>query len=349
MKGKKQRRANARCSPHPRFLAVVIGAVAATATFRSSAADAPTPQPRNDPAAESILQKARQAVVAAPRLKIVCDWSDVENQFETETRGHQTLYVEKSIGYLAESDFVPLAGQVSRARTRAGRPYRLRSRALTNTRQLYRDRSVTYFDKLDKKKYVVAKDDIKPCEPAAVVSDCIPPGLDYAIGWDEVRARYRIEKGPSTPTTVGIVLTLRDAKSAAGIDERQHDAYSQQLADFTRKNNPGLNGNQLAGRLIFYENVGGPEHHEIVLDRRSLLPVSWRKVHGDSDWLNTYTRFDLKPAPEDLTAPSPKTQDPSLAVIMQTRSDGQPDPPDLEDYLVATQAALGALRLFHLF
>jgi hypothetical protein len=332
---------------HTVVLAILVAT--ATATFRASAADAPTPEPPNDPAAEIILQKARQAVVAAPRLKIVCDWSDVENQFETETRGHQTLYVEKSIGYLSESDFVPLAGQVSRARNRAGRPYRLESRALTNTRQLYRDRSVTFFDKLDKKKYLIVKDDIKHWQPAVLVGGYVPPGLDYAIAWEDVRLGYRIEKGPSTPTTVGIVLTLRDAKSLAGIGDRQHDAYSQQLADFIRENNPGFDGNQLKGRLIAYENVGGPQHHEIVLDRRTLLPVSWRKVHGDSDWLNTYTCFDLKPAPEDLTAPSPTTQDPSLAVIMQTHTDGQPEPPGLEDYLVATQAAFCVLRLFHSF
>jgi hypothetical protein len=256
-------RANPRRVLGLRFWAQVTAALAAAATFRASAADAPPPQSANDPAAEIILQKARQAVVAAPRLKIECDWSQVFDRFETETRGHQTLYLEKSIGYLAESRFVPLAGQSSRARTRAGRPYRLQSRALTNTRQLYRDRSLTFFDKLDKKKYLVVKDDIKYWEPAALVGGYVPPGLDYGIAWEDVRSRYRIEKGPSTPTTVGIVLTLRATKSPTGTGDRQRDAYSQQLADFVfnhssdhREVDLGSDENKLKGRLIVYENVG---------------------------------------------------------------------------------------------
>ncbi|HEV3299719.1 MAG TPA: hypothetical protein VG055_08760 [Planctomycetaceae bacterium] len=340
----------------PRIAALAILAAIVAATTHVLAADAPTPQPANDSAAEAILQKARQAVVAVPRIRIECDWSHVFDPLETETRGHQTLYVEKSIGYLAESRFVPLAGQSSRARTRAGRPCRLESKALTNTRQLYRDRSVTFFDKLDKKKYVVVKDATKRWEPAALVGGYIPPGLDYAIAWEDVRSRYRIEKGPSTPTTVGIVLTLRGAKSLPGTRDRQRDASSQQLADFVSKHSsdhrergPGSDGNELKGRLVVYEDVGGPERHEIVLDRRSLLPVSWRCVRGESDWLNTYTCFDLNPAPEDMTAPSPKTQDPSLAVIMETRTDGQPEPAEPEDYLMAIQATVCALRLVHLF
>ena len=340
----------------PRIAALAILAAIVAATTHVLAADAPTPQPANDSAAEAILQKARQAVVAVPRIRIECDWSHVFDPLETETRGHQTLYVEKSIGYLAESRFVPLAGQSSRARTRAGRPCRLESKALTNTRQLYRDRSVTFFDKLDKKKYVVVKDATKRWEPAALVGGYIPPGLDYAIAWEDVRSRYRIEKGPSTPTTVGIVLTLRDAKSVQGTGDRQRDAYSQQLADFVfnhssdhREGGPGSDGNELKGRLVAYENVGGPERHEIVLDRRSLLPVNWRRVRGESDWLNTYTCFDLNPAPEDMTAPSPKTEDPSLAVIMETRTDGRPEPATLEDYLVVVQAGFCVLRLFHSF
>jgi hypothetical protein len=355
-KGNSRLPADARRSLGPRFLAIVIGALATAVTLPASAADAPTPQPPNDPAAETILQRARQAVVAAPRLKIECDWSHVFDPLETETRSHQALYVEKSIGYLAESRFVPLAGKTSRAKTRGGRPYRLDSRALTNTRQLYRDRSVTFFDKLDKKKYLVVKDDTKRWEPAALVGGYIPLGLDYAIAWEDVRSRYRIEKGPSTPTTVGIVLTLRDAKSVQGTGDRQRDAYSQQLADFVfnhssdhREGGPGSDGNELKGRLVAYENVGGPERHEIVLDRRSLLPVSWRRVRGESDWLNTYTCFDLNPAPEDMTAPSPKTEDPSLAVIMETRTDGRPEPATLEDYLVVVQAGFCVLRLFHSF
>jgi hypothetical protein len=340
----------------PRIAAPAVLAAIVATTTHLLAADAPTPQPPNDPAAETILQKARQAVVAAPRIKIECDWSHVFDPLETETRGRQALYVEKSIGYLAESRFVPLAGKTSRAKTRGGRPYRLDSRALTNTRQLYRDRSVTFFDKLDKKKYLVVKDDIKGWEPAALVGDYVPPGLDYGIAWEDVRSRYRVEKGPSTPTTVAIVLTLRDAKSLPGTGESPSVANSQRLADFVskhlsdrRESGLGSDGKELNGRLVVYEDVGGPERHEIVLDRRSLLPVSWRRVRGESDWLNTYTCFDLNPAPEDMTAPSPKTEDPSLAVIMETRTDGQPEPASLEDYLAVVQAGFCVLRLFHSF
>lgn len=215
-------------------------------------------------------------------MKIECEWSEVDPLLETETRGRHAIYVEKSIGYLTESWFVPLAGQVSRARTRFGRPYPLRSRALWNTRQLYRDRSLTYFDKQDKKKFEVSNDPdtLKRCEPAVMVGEFVPPGLDYAFAWDEVRSRYRIEKGQSTPTTVAIVLTLRDVKSLPATSGRQSDPNRQAIANFIR--------DQLSEDRVAIPGLNGTEwdRHEIVLDRRGLLPVSWRRVCGDWDWVD---------------------------------------------------------------
>jgi hypothetical protein len=323
-----------------RILVLASFAVTGTMVTKCVAADPASRQAPNDPAAETILNKARHAVVAAARLKIECDWSAVDNPFEIETRVHQTLYVEKSIGYLTESQFVPVAGQVSRARTRSGRPYRLQSRALTNTRQLYRDRSLTYFDKLDKGKYEVVKDPetVKLCEPAAFVGSFVPPGLDYAVAWEDVRSRYRIEQGPSTPATVGIRLTLRDGQQLPGTSDRQV-LNRRRMADFVLSN--GRDGGPGFAQIEpVHRNE--PEHHQVVLDRRSLLPVSWRRVCRDSDSLMTYTRVDLNPAAEDLSVPPTKSQEPL------TRSDGQPEPADLEDYSVAIQATYCVLRLFHL-
>jgi hypothetical protein len=340
----KRHRANTRRVLVPRFLALVAGTLAATATVCASAADTPTPQPPNDPAAESILHKARQAVVAAPRLKIECDWSEIDPLLETETRGRDAIYVDKAIGYLTESWFVPLAGQTSRMRTRFGRPYPLRSRALWNTRQLYRDRSVTYFDRQDKKKFEVFKDPdtLKRCDPAGVVGGFIPPGLDYATAWEAVRSHYRIEQGPSTPTTVTIVLTLRNTNSRPVTRVRQSDPNRQAIADFV--------GIQLSEDRVAIPGFNGTEwdRHEILLDRRSLLPVSWRRVCGDWDWLETYTRFDLNPAAEDLSPPPPEPHE-SLAIILDTRTDGRPEPSDFDDCLVAIRTTFGLLRLFHVF
>ncbi|HXY35847.1 MAG TPA: hypothetical protein VEI07_16555 [Planctomycetaceae bacterium] len=326
-----------------RVIVAFILAAFSSMTPVTLAGDVAPSQPPNDPVAESILQKARQAVVAAPRLKIECDWSDVEHLLETETLSRHALYVEKSIGYLSESWFVPLAGQSSRARTRLGRPYPLRSQALPNTRQLYRDRSVTFFDKLDRKKYVVESDPdyVKRCEPAVVIGALVPPGLSDATGWEEVRSHYRIEKGASTPSTIAIVLTPRNAKSPPTAGKRESDPNRQAIANFIR--------DQLSEDRVAIPGFNGAEwdRHEIVLDSRSLRPVSWRRVCDYSDWLETYTRFDLNPPAEDLTPPPPNPHE-SLAVILETRSDGQPDPSDLDDSLTAIRSAFCLLRLFDL-
>ncbi len=146
----------------------------------------------------------------------------------------------------------------------------------------------------------------------------LPPGLDWAIDWKEVRSRYRIEQGASTPTTVCIGLNLRPAS-------------------------PGYDRSE-------------PERHEIVLDRRTLLPQSWRNVRGDLDSLKTYSRFELDPAPRDLKLPPTdyvETLPPHARVNFNfNRSDGTEAQtadaePDADVLLLETTCCL--LRLVHLF
>jgi hypothetical protein len=339
----------------PRLSVLASLAVLAVMTATCVGAEPTSKQLANDPAAELILQKARQAIVAAPRLKIACDWSTVENNFKIESRAHQTIYLDKSIGYLAESRLVPVAGKSSRARTQEGRRYRLLSSAMS-TRQLYRDRSVAFFDPLHKETYQIEKDPgfVKAWEPAAVARVFVPPGLRWATEWEEARSRYRVEKGQSTPTTVAIILSLRDAKFLPGTGDGQKDANRRLLANFIRDN--ALSDGQVVSVGVDRnepEHHNQSERHEIVLDRRSLLPVSWREVNGDLDSLATYTHFDLNPTPEHLTAFPPKPGPQEPLEIHYNHSFDWPDEAwdlqDLEDDLVVFQPVFCVLRLFHLF
>ena len=137
------------------------------------------------------------------------------------------------------------------------------------------------------------------------------------------------------------MLTLRAPKPLHATGNRQSDPNRQAVANFL--------GAQLSEDQVANPGVNGTDwdRHEIVLDRRSLRPVSWRRVCGDSDWLETYKRFDLNPVAEDLSPPPPKPHEP-LGIILDTRSDGQPDPSDFDDCLVAIRTAFCLVRLFNL-
>jgi hypothetical protein len=301
--------------------AVLVAIVAATTHLL--AADAPASQPPNDRHAEQILRQARDAIGKARRLEIADNWSDVNGHLETEERGREKIYFEKPGGYLFENHPVDVARQTSRALTQSGRAFRLRS-STSDIKQLYTKGSVTFLDDARHSCQTINlglgdNDDFaKIYKPDDFIGMFIPPGLYWAIDWNDVRSRYRIEQRASTPTTICIGLILRP-------------------------DSPGYDRSE-------------PERHEIVLDRRTLLPQSWRKVRGDLDSLKTYSRFELDPAPRDLKVPPTGYQE---SLLPHTRvnfnfnvSDGTEAPtanaePEADVLLLETTCCL--LRLFHLF
>jgi hypothetical protein len=297
-------------------LVIWSAVAAATAPALSCAADPPPHQLLNDPAAEQILRQARDAIGNARRLEIADNWSQVNGHLETEERGREKLYFEKSGGYLFEIHPVDVAGQTSRAKTKSGRAFRLAS-STSDIKELYAKGSVSFLDDARHSCQTInlADDDdfAKIYKPDDFVGMFLPPGLSWAVDWNEVRSRYRIEQGASTPTTVCIGLTLRPDR-------------------------PG------------YDRCE-PERHEINLERRTLLPQSWRKVRGDLDSLKTYSRFELDPAPRDLKVPPTGYQEtlpPHARVNFNFNgSDGTEAEPDADVLLLETTFCL--LRVVHLF
>jgi hypothetical protein len=305
-------------------LGLIAAAIAGTTLF---AADAPATQPPDDPRAERILRQARDAIGKARRLEIENIWIDVNGHFEAEARGREKVYFEKAGGFLFEIHPVDMAGQTSRALNQSGRPFRLQSGTQNTTRQICVNGSVTFLNDVSHtcqtQKLEGYDGFTKFYKPEVFISEQIPPGLNWAMGWNEVRSRYRIERGASTPTTVCIALILRP-------DSRDYDRSE-------------------------------PERHEIVLDRRTLLPRTWRKVRGDLDFLKTYSRFELDPAPRDLKVPptgyreappAPIQYNLNVSTLPSDDSDG------LEGAMAQAEqvrnvtllkAAFCALRLVHLF
>jgi hypothetical protein len=305
----------------PRIAAPAVLVAIVAATTHLLAAGAPAPQPPNDRHAEQILRRSRDAIGNARRLEIADNWSDVNGHLETEERGREKLYFEKSAGYLFEIHPVDVSGQTSRALTKSGRAFRLAS-STSDIKQLYAKGLVTLFDDARHSCQTINLGDnddfAKIYKPDDFIGMFIPPGLDWAIDWKEVRSRYCIEQRAPTPTTVCIGLILRP-------------------------DSPGYDRSE-------------PERHEIVLDRRTLLPQSWRKVRGDLDSLKTYSRFELDPAPLDLKLPPTGYQEslpPHTRVNFNFHvSDGTEAPtanaePDADVLLLETTCCL--LRLFHLF
>jgi hypothetical protein len=159
-------------------------------------------------------------------------------------------------------------------------------------------------------------------KPETFAGRFIPPGLHWAINWNEARSRYRIESCPSTPTTVCIALILRPGSP-----------------DYDRLE---------------------PERHELVLDRRTLLPRTWRKVRGDLDSLKTYSCFELDPAPRDLKVLSAAyrlvPQAPARIAFNFTINDNFSDglgsaieQADQVRSVLQLKVAWCVLRLFHMF
>jgi hypothetical protein len=318
------------------------------ATARALSADAP--QPPNDPAAEQILRQARDAVGKlvgeARRLEIDCEHSDLDHRFKSEERYRARFYLERQVGCLLETQPMDLTGQTSRVRTNSGHPYRLASPSALTT--LYRDGVPTWINpqshtyeiiKADYFTYETVKgDSVSPLkgvsQPADFSATVLPHPLHRFTSWETIRSDYRIQQCPSTPTTVCIALSRRSVN--AGYDKLHH------------------------------------EHHEIVLDRSTLLPKSWRLVYGEWDRLTTYNRFDLNPKPRELKVPpgySEGDTSPSFSLFsssvnfkfdVATKDPGSPQAAadakvsekadtELAADVLLVEATYCVLRLLHLF
>jgi hypothetical protein len=129
--------------------------------------------------------------------------------------------------------------------------------------------------------------------PKAFSGMVIPHALHWAGDWNKVQANYRIEQFASTATTIGISLT-----------PPSHENWDQAVEKWiVVTGDAPIEPDLLTPDLI--KQVTGdyrfsPNREEIILDRRTLRPKSWRQVYGNSDSLITYQRFDLNPAPRPL-------------------------------------------------
>ncbi|HXY34969.1 MAG TPA: hypothetical protein VEI07_12130 [Planctomycetaceae bacterium] len=284
--------------------------------------------PANDPVAERILRQARGVLAGAGRLELDCEYSQVEHESQTEDLYRVIFYLENPTGYLHEIRPIDVRGRTSRAREKSGRPYRLASRPGEAT--LYAKGVVTSLNH-QFRTYEISKEETEGelkqlSRPANFSTLFIPWGMHWFFDWDQLRAEYSIQLGPSTPTTVGIVLSLRPQRAGFDLDKLQ------------------------------------PERHEIVLDRRTLLPKSWRVTRGGSDNLITYHRFDLNPAARPLKVPAGYTKGDTLplfatgGMVMVVR---EPTPAEAKAAakeeaeftaeILLAKSAFCALCFFHLF
>jgi hypothetical protein len=323
----------------PRIAAPAILAAIVAATTHLLAADAPAPHSPNDPIAEQTLRQARESLARARRLDIDCLFSEVDHYFEIEDLYQVKCYLEPSAGYFQELRRVDVSGKTSRAQTRSGRAYRLRSRP--PERSLYANGQLTEIDDVERTYGMpkcapgdpLAKRIGELDRPAVFAATIIPLGLNWNSEWDVFRKWYRIEPSSATPTTISISLAMRP--ESEGYD-KDH-----------------------------------PRREEVLLDRKTLLPITWRRTYGDSDLLITYRRFDLSPPPRELKVsltgytkieittgfvmPPPRDANapskPASATSRRSRivitDEDQGD--TMTAYLSLSRATICALRLVHLF
>jgi hypothetical protein len=323
----------------PRIAAPAVLAAIVATTTHLLAADPPAQHSPNDPIAEQTLRQARESLARARRLDIDCLFSEVDHYFEIEDLYQVKCYLEPSAGYFQELRRVDVSGKASRAQTRSGRAYRLRSRS--PERSLYANGQLTEIDDAERTYGTprcapgdpLAKTIGRLDRPAAFAGTIIPLGLNWYSEWDVIRKCYRIEPSSATPTTISISLTMRPESQ--------------------------------------YYDKDHPSREEVVLDRKTLLPIAWRKTYGDSDLLITYRRFDLSPPPRELKVsltgytkieittgfvmPPPRDANapskPASATSGRSRivitDEDQGD--TTTAYLSLSRATICALRLVHLF
>jgi hypothetical protein len=277
-------------------IAVLLLLATTAAPIHVSAADARSQLP-GDPVAERILRQAREALAKFDRVEIDCQWSDLDNQHQTEVCYRTHFYMVNSAGYLFEIRPLDLTGKTARARTKSGRLFRLKSRPPETS--LYANGALTEIDDHNHT-YEIRKYEPQPGDPLGDIESprafsgvVIPHALHCASDWNKVRANFRIEQFASTATTIGISLT-----------PRSHENWDQTV----EKGIVVTGDAPLEPHLLtpdFIKEVMGdyrlaPNREEIVLQRSTLQPKSWRRIHGDSDSLITFECFDLNPAPRPL-------------------------------------------------
>jgi hypothetical protein len=273
------------------WTAIFVMTTAALADDRASA------QPPRDAEAEQILKRARDALAKIDRLEVDCQWSDLDSQHETEVCYQAHFYLQNPAGYVFQIRPLPVVGKVSRGRTKAGRPFHLKSRLAETT--LFVDGVSTEIDDAHRT-YLVEKCEPQSGNPIADVEQpgnfsgiVIPYPLHRMSDWNALRTNYRIEQFATTATTVGIALT---AKS--------HQTWDEKVKKGLTVVGDAPPDAMLRPPAFWKEAMGdyavAPSRDEIILDRRTLLPKSWRRIYGWSDSLITYERFNVNPAPRTL-------------------------------------------------
>jgi hypothetical protein len=312
------------------------------ATAAALAADASPPRPPRaaDAEAEQILKRAREALAKVHRFEIDCLFSQVDHYFEMEDLYQVKCYLEPSAGYLQEIRPVDVSGKESRAHASSGRAYRLRSRR--PERSLYANGQLTEINDAERTYGTpkCAPGDPRATQiadldrPAAFAASIIPLGLDWCCEFDVIRKWYRIAQTGATPSTVSISLTMRP-------------------------------------ECEFYDK-DHPSREEVVLDRKTLLPIMWTKTGGGSDLLVTYRRFDLNAAPRELKVSLKRYEQIEITtglIMMPPRDKNAPSQPVSRDqpslrfdisvsgeedrtqdaYLAILRATVCVVRLLHLF
>ena len=278
---------------------IIVPLIFAAGIAAALAADAPPPQPPDFARAETeqILKRARDVLTKVDRLEVDCQWSDLDTQHETELRYQAHFYLQNPAGYLFQIRPLHVVGKISRGRTKAGRPFHLKSRLAETT--LFVDGVSTEIDDAHRT-YLVEKCELQPGNRVADIEQpgnfsaiVIPHPLHRMSDSIALRTNCRIEQFATTATTVGIALT---AKSHETWDERAKKAFTvvgDAPPDATLRSS------------AFWKELAGdygvaPSRDEIILDRQTLLPKSWRRIYGRFDSLITYERFNLNPEPRPL-------------------------------------------------
>jgi len=280
-----------------RLLASRIFAAGFVLTTAALAGDRASTPPPSNAAAEQTLKRARDALAKIDRLEIDCRWSDLDNQHETEVRYQTHFYLQNPVGYLFEIRPLTVAGKVSRGRTKSGQAFRLKSRRAETT--LFASGLLTEIDD-GNRTYQVTRCEPQPGNPLPDIDQpryfsgiVIPHPLHWANDWNVLRANYRIEQFATTATTIGIALTAKSQESWDDLVKRGIAVVGNAPPDATLRS------------PAFWKELQGdyavaPSRDEIILDRQTLLPKSWRRIYGPSDSLITYERFDVNPAPRAL-------------------------------------------------
>jgi hypothetical protein len=252
-------------------------------------------KPESEESALQFLEQGRRKLGKLCRFEIECLRNNVGAGHEVEEWARLHVYCEESIGYLCEVRAIdPRFMQTSR-QTCDGRPYPVRSER--SETWLLANGHLTFLDEV-RRTFMVTPADRDIIFLGSLVSTdlphgFIPPWFDPSVDWNELKARFRIDRAQSTVKRfyVEFVPLVRNSALGIGDDER-------------------LKG-----------------HQRIYVDRKSLRPTKWfKKDEFGSEQTLVYTRFDANPPRRELKVslagykdvntlpkPSPK-EDPKPAI-----------------------------------